>query len=545
MEYYDIILLAFAPVFFGGLWVLAGAAEKYLSTRWKLIYLVPAMVCLALIVGGGADVCMVPAYLGCLVFAAGFFREGRRERRAFCLGGVLLMAASLPLCLFSPRYRSIDYEKDFKRGFEGIKAHYVLSDYKQIDWDGLYEKYLPMFRQAARDCDADGNIIAWNRFCAEFGDSHVGFSARTEKEEERAFQKAAGNDYGLVIMKLSDGSYAAVNVDPSLGDKGIHNGTTILSWDGRDPAEAEKDSLLYEMTAYSDIDVRQFYEGVFAAGVGGDTVKLSYVDDSGRKREEELPRLGNYYSRVKNALETLENGMDIGHLQWARVSSDTALLRVKKMMFDTLSSKNDDHGAMKRQLRQEIGELMEDGVKNVIIDLRSNGGGAGNMSEAIASLFAPEGKYFYAANALWDDSTNFYAKAPGGGFAVGSEVYFSGEDVLKGGRVVILVNAKCASAGDHLTKIMEGMENVTVMGLTDPAGVGQGVSSIELESGTLSYSSSLLLNKDGSVFIDAGTDGQAGDSTGVILPFDRAAVKVIFDDKEDYVLKMALEELED
>ena len=132
-----------------------------------------------------------------------------------------------------------------------------------------------------------------------------------------------------------------------------------------------------------------------------------------------------------------------------------------------------------------------------------------------------------------------------GGYIKGTDNYFNGENILGDGRVILLVDAYAASAADHLTKVMQGMENVTVMGFTKAAGVGQGVYGIDLENGSLQYSSSVLLNKDGSIFIDAGTDHITGDDIDIKVPLDEEAFRALFDEDRDYLLEKALEQLKD
>ena len=97
------------------------------------------------------------------------------------------------------------------------------------------------------------------------------------------------------------------------------------------------------------------------------------------------------------------------------------------------------------------------------------------------------------------------------------------------------------SASDHLTMVMQGMENVTVMGFTEPNGSGQGVNGIELASGALSFSSSLMLKKDGSIYVDSGVDREGGNEIDVVIPFDEEAVRVLFAEEGDYVLQKCLE----
>lgn len=120
------------------------------------------------------------------------------------------------------------------------------------------------------------------------------------------------------------------------------------------------------------------------------------------------------------------------------------------------------------------------------------------------------------------------------------EHYFQGENIWEG-PITILVNQNSASAADHLTKVMQGMENVTVMGFTEPNGSGQGLNGIHLQSGDLGFSSALMLEKDGSIYIDSGVDRESGNDIDVRIPFDEEAVQVLFEEGGDYVLQKCME----
>ena len=88
---------------------------------------------------------------------------------------------------------------------------------------------------------------------------------------------------------------------------------------------------------------------------------------------------------------------------------------------------------------------------------------------------------------------------------------------------------------------MQGMDHITFMGFTRPNGSAQGVGGQHLESGALCFPSVLLLDQNGNVFIDAGTDRNSSDDIDIRIPFDENAVKALFDDGEDYVLEEALQ----
>ena len=52
-----------------------------------------------------------------------------------------------------------------------------------------------------------------------------------------------------------------------------------------------------------------------------------------------------------------------------------------------------------------------------------------------------------------------------------------------------------------------------------------------------------MLNKDGSVFIDSGTDYQSGIEVDIKVPYDNQALTALFDDGKDYLMDYSLEYL--
>ncbi len=519
--------------------------EKIVNNKWRLLWLLPSLVCILITVSAGTEPLMAAAYLGSVGLAAGFFTDERKKRNIISAVCAAVMLLSLPCCLLSKSYRKhFDFTGDFETAVRSMKSHYALTKHKGIDFDALHDKYLPMFEQAEKDCDAVQNVIAWNCFCAEIHDGHVSYAPNDEADYKKAMKLAAGNDYGLVIVKLSDGSFAAAQVDDSLEEKGIHLGTKVKLWNGETPDKANERSLIWRMETWCDADNRDFYSGICAAGVGGDTAELTFADDSGKEQTVTLPKLSdNYYDRLKKAKETIDRGVNAPHMSWTKVNDTTAVLRIKFMMFDTDSLNKDNHLGMKNEIRKGLLELMDEGVRDVIIDIRSNGGGSGDMVKGIASLFAPEGEHYYVTNALWDEENGCYVTDAEGNYLPDDDVTFEGENILGNGRIIILVNSNSGSASDHLTKVMSGFENVTVMGFTGAGGAAQGAYSLPLSCGSVSFSGSVMLDKDGSIFIDSGKDMQAADDVGEHIPFDEQALISLFENDEDYLLNVAAEKL--
>ncbi|SDA21930.1 carboxyl-terminal processing protease [Ruminococcus sp. YE71] len=546
MIYQDVLLIALGVAQCLLLERFAVRSEKNISSLSKLCWLIPSVTALVIMLNIGFEPLMAGAYLGCAGLAAGFFREDVKSRRITSAVCAAVMLISVPCCLLSDAYRARhDFTGDFKKAVSSMRLYYPLTQHKDIDFDALYEKYIPEFRKADKDRDEVENYIAWARFCAEFHDGHVGYAPNDEDTVREACKRAGGNDYGLVILKLSDGSFTAVNVDDSLANKGIHLGTQIISWNGETPDKADERSTLAQMENIPDADNAEFHKGMFAAGTGGDTAELTFIADDGSEQTVTLPKLGGcYYDRFEEMGKKLYQGYEAAHMSVTKINDTTAVLRVKSMVYDSVSASKDNHTGMKLELRDKVRTMMDEGVTDIIIDIRSNGGGSGDMTEAIASLFAPEGEHYYVTNALWDDKKGCYATDGKGGYLPDDDIVFSGDNILgENGRIVLLVNDHSASASDHLTKVMSSFDNVTVMGFTGPNGSAQGVCSKQLTEGTLNYSGSVMLDRDGSIFIDSGKDRQSTDDTGVKIPLDSKAIQAIFADGQDYLLNCAIEEI--
>ena len=543
MIFYDILLIVLLLISVVLLYFLAGYAVRAVSSKWRILYAVPALLCIVITAVAGFEPLMLGAYIGSALPVAGFAIDSKKVRRISCISAAAAVITAIPLCILVSGYRSTDYAADFDKGFAAMKKYYVLGEYKDINWEQLYEKHLPEFKAAKNDTE---NYIAWLSFCSEFHDGHAAFVPNQyESVSEKAYKELFGNDCGLAFMTLSDGSIAAVNVaeDSEAYKAGIRNGTIITEVEGGSPAQKGKELTKFSPICFADSENEEFYRAIYGGGAEGDSVTVRFLDESGAEKTAVLPKIGNYYSdRMKPALEAIDGGIETGHLMWTDIDENTAALRIKAMTYDSNSMRSGDFSSLKAGLFEKLTELKAAGITNLILDMRGNSGGSGDMVKAIAELLAPEGEHFYCADGKWDDKSGSYLTDTNG-FIKGQENYFTGEDLWAGGKIVILVNSGSISAADHLVSVLSGFPDITVMGFTKTNGSAQGIGGVELESGTLQFSSSLLLDKNGDVFIDSGASFVSKNSIEVKVPFEREAVKAIFDNGEDYLLNKAVEYL--
>lgn len=565
MKLWDIIRICVCIAACGVLWWAAGRSEKIKSPKWRRLWLFAPLLALP-IDKLGPELSMIPLYIGAVVAFFGFFMQKKQAKRALALAGAVCMAVSFPVCLLNPRYRARDFKGDFEKLYGCMREHYVLTEHKGIDWDALYDEYQPIFADIDKRQDVGANAVAWGRFCGEFHDGHVNYvySKDAVGDVNKTLRKAFGNDYGLAIMHCTDGSFAAVNVDDSLAAYGIHNGTVITAWDGKAPDEVSKSSPLYdcnifsyneeteeenfEIASFPDIDNEVFWSAIFAAGIGGDSVEVTYIADDGSEQTARLSRIGDYAERFADTLKKLNNGVNIGNLQWKKVSDTVACLRIKGMSFDSKSydsAEDDAYDEMKYEIRETILRYQSEGVKDVIIDLRSNGGGSPHMVNGVLSLFAPKGEHYSLTNAVWDRENSCWARNEDGSYVRGDDITYQGEQLLGDGRVIVIVNSQSVSAADMMTKEAESLDNMTVIGFTGPNGSSQAVGMKSARNGSISFSNCIVLDSDGGIMIDSGTDRQSSNGDGVqIVEFDSEAISALFDSGEDYLLNTALEMLE-
>ena len=540
------------------------------TTKWRILYALPLVLAVTVSAFIPWDKYYAGVYTGAALFVICLFIDSPRARAGVVCGAGLLIAGTFIFCMLSPLYNAHDYSADFEKGFNEMKDYYVLAEEKEIDWDALYAKYSPQFKEATKKQDEAASIKLWMQFANEFYDGHVSYSCENAAGFENAAYKIFGNDYGLSLVKLSDGRYAAANVEGGahsfgvtegnedfkkfssqlapdiekiryiLRDAGIKNGTIITSWDGMSMEEAvsKVDVMLENMP---DAENEAFYRTFYAAGYGGDTVNIGFIADDGTEKTVTAPRLGAYICRLISTMEKLDDGVLISNLDWQKLNGETALLRIYSMSYDMKSYKGSDYREMTDALRTQLLAYKEEGVKDIIIDLRRNSGGSPFMVMGVAQLFAPRGEHVDSYSAVINRNDARFERGADGKYVKDEPITYSGEDLWADGRIVLLVNGQTVSAGDEMTYLMSEYPNVTVMGYTKTNSSCQAVTQISVGNGGLSYSAVPNLTEDGEPLIDTYADHKGRVPIDIVIPMDEEVLSAVFDRGEDYPLDQAME----
>lgn len=554
---------------------LAGKIKSYPSNKWRLLYIAPMFVAVIFSFLVDFNFISIGVYIACVVFTGWYYTENVRFRRVMAAVAILITGALAAYLLTDPDYKTQNYYSDFKSAFENMKSHYVLDKEKGIDWDELYSKYEPRFKEVQDRQDSTMNYKVWMEFVGEFYDGHVGYAMKNDDDMRKAFCEAYGNDYGLSLIRLSSGEYAAVNVegcgesfsigsdkDPidlreikdkyivkdadrnTISEAGIKNGTIITKWDGK-PIDDYLEDVRFSLFASPDRENEDFYKPLYVAGMGGESVEITFLDDNGEEKTVTAPKLGPYISRLYDTIVKIDGGIEITNLEWHEVNEDTALIRISEMAYDSNSYEGTDYAEMTRKLRDEIEELRSKGVKNIIFDLRQNSGGSPYMVEGVAGLFAPVGEHTSYYSAVIDEDTACFNRGSDGKYIKNKELTYMGEDLWHDGKIILLVNGETVSAGDDMTYMMGDYPNVTVAGFTKTNSSCQAVGSIKMQEGELSFSAVPNLDPDGNVAIDTFTDHVGRVPFDEKIPFTEEVIAAIFDRGEDYQIDYVVKNLLD
>lgn len=411
-----------------------------------------------------------------------------RKKLPVAIKSVLSSILALVVCVLflfdllgSPivhNYTRMSYTQSFKKMLATMEKEYCLSSWKKIDYDGLLKEYLPRVEEAEKNNDESAYAAVVTEVTYRFYDYHV-YTALGDDIYDSVMNSLTGNDYGLSMMKLDDGTVVAIFVEDGNGmlydephditKLGIHNGTQIVAWDGKEINEAiDETECINSIIQFSVKSNEDFFRPAFLAGKGGETVDVTFIDDNGSEKHAQLNRIGDYSGRLSGVLVKFLHLHDYTPNFTTKMLNDKCgYLMVRSehysTFYDNLSViRSGYYPELVEFYAGKIEELKAQGMEYLVIDIRNNGGGYDNVAGALASLFTDEKKYMCGFG--YEDETGYHTT---------ENNYIFPDGRYKDLPVVVLVNLTCGSAGDGMAKFLGECDNVTLMGITASAGVNQ------------------------------------------------------------------------
>lgn len=381
------------------------------------------------------------------------------------VGSVLLNSMIYDLGNFT----AYDWETSFSKTIDRLEKSYVNRYWKDIDFDSIRSELIPKVRQAQQTGDKVAFSEALYDLKYELFDGHVDVVIKDYDTSYEVSQRLAGNDYGLSMFRDSAGEVLAVLVDEksAAAENGIKNGTVITKWDGQPIDEAASQVRCIDtFYTFSYIENEDIFRPIFLAGKGGDSVEVTFIGDDGKERTAELPKKGNYSSRLHNAIDTVIRGSVIEHNEnfySCMLNDNCGYFRVTREYYyydgmDYIKAELfDGYEAMRQDIINKMNELKIQGMDRLVIDLRNNSGGMGMVAQNIASVFVDVD--FLSEKSFLTNSGKMVSLAKPA--KIGNAEF---SDMP----ITVIVNSRTCSAGDCLTYWLSRGDNTKIVGSTYP-----------------------------------------------------------------------------
>jgi len=364
-----------------------------------------------------------------------------------CTKGLLILLASLlalTACQSStvpqvtpaaPSPETMQYQIEFEIVWNTVKARFYDPTFGGQDWDILGEQYRPLV--AAAPDDATFYRLT-NEMLDQLDVSHLALvpPGGWERTDPILFAPGGvGFDLRLIAGKAV---VTSVQPDSAADQAGLRPGYVITSVDGVSVddiiAQAQTEATppgneRRRVNSLTNAVLSRIY------GSPGSSVSIAYLDGQDEEQQEKILRAG----RERTA--GIGDNLPPVYLEFeaSRLKNDVAYVR-----FNTF------HPALLADIITAIDE--GGGASGVILDLRSNSGGATNAVEVLARYFLNEATTFCKLRR--GDRTSDWDITP----QVGAYT----------GPVVALIDALTVSAGEVFAGCMQGVGRIIVVGERSP-----------------------------------------------------------------------------
>lgn len=158
-------------------------------------------------------------------------------------------------------YSALTWTDAFKAAHEKFSREYAFSDWKGLDWDGLYIRFLPRIEEAQATRDEKAYYLALHEYVCSIPDGHISLSPASAAVPSALGRELAGGGFGMAVAELDDQKViaAAVIASGPADLSGIGAGAEILTWGG-EPVK----------TAIGRIDVGAVPFKILTGAVGGE-----------------------------------------------------------------------------------------------------------------------------------------------------------------------------------------------------------------------------------------------------------------------------------
>lgn len=509
---------------------------------WNVLCFLPIVfsaVHFAVFTWGSAFIYIMPSYISIYIPSVlmAFFPLLQMKKPIKIIGNVLCIVISLVLSMLSVSNKVANYtRKSMSDAYISLcgylEENYVLSEWKKADYEKLKVDGLALISEAEKTGNTDKYYEALHKLVASFNDGHMGLSFYATDYSYELENIMKFGDYGISLLTLDNGDTIAVN---TIGDIEIKDGDIITEWNGV-PVDEAIDSVSLPITPGTASENERIQKAFYLAGVGGDTAEVTYINSDGIEVTATLNRIDGNIPRALSSFGIFTHSRNEEY-DYRMLSDNIGYLRVTAEETDVLSDiigyVTGNHITAREMFRKDLRELRNQGMTKLVIDIRNNAGGYEEVSTALTGLFTKEKMYAFSLGVKdGKDSQSV------------EDRYVTADGEFSDLEILVLTGMRCGSAGDGLSLYLSRLPNVTVAGLTNPAGINQETGGYVYmpENAVISFPVGLVLDQDGNPNIDVDNTRQSRNPVDIKIPLDKDAALKIFGG-EDYELEWAIDYL--
>ncbi len=268
----------------------------------------------------------------------------------------------------------LSYKDAFEALFNKASQEYPFTKEKGINWKALHDEFAPRIASAR---NAEDFYRAMRDFTYAIPDAHVGLSFNAD-----VFFEESGGSFGLVLAELSDGRVIVTKVIPDTpaSQEGIQTGAEIITWDGLPVGEAISQVNPY-FGPFSSEQQKRLEQVIFLTRLPPDTkIPIEYKNPGEPQPKEVTLQAAVEYPSLFEALPDFSIDQ-LAPPDEGKILEDSGLGYIRITTF------SEDYNLMAHLWDRFIGELVDNQIPGLIIDLRVNSGGSGGLALDFAGYF--------------------------------------------------------------------------------------------------------------------------------------------------------------
>jgi carboxyl-terminal processing protease len=359
-------------------------------------------------------------------------------------------------------YSTLTWTDAFMAAHKKFSQEYAFSDWKGVDWPGLYSRFLPRVTEAQAANDGKAYYLALHEYICSIPDRHISLSATNSSIPSILGEELAGGGFGMAVAELNDLRVIVAAVSPNgpANMTGIAVGAEIITWGGQpiktaigkiDVRTVPFMALSHQLGQEKPIATQEYYRleqaRLLARGPVGTTVQTVFRNP------------GSTSTQTATLTAVDDGGLTFSLLNFAKQAdfseeSDQVDYRilpegygyvVVKMEKDILNPGYPTRVFQKFQ--EAITSFVKAVVPGVIVDLRGNFGGSDDLSADLCGFFY-NSPSFYEYQEYYDKRSGQFVRITIGDYGVVDHISIKPQIPHYSGPVVALVNPATHSSGE-------------------------------------------------------------------------------------------------